>query len=114
VILEFGGATEILFSLRGVALANLMLVGLLALTSSRLGSKRRPVFGDAVDENQWTWRRMSLAPLVRSLDLLERGNQEYACANPSLDRKDRSPDGSIPQPLYEVLLGLGEPWILRR
>jgi hypothetical protein len=52
VILEFGGATEILFSLCGVALANVMLVGLLALTSSRLGSKRRPVFGDAVDENQ--------------------------------------------------------------
>ena len=39
MILEFGGATEVLFSLCGVALANVMLVGLLALASSRLGSK---------------------------------------------------------------------------
>jgi hypothetical protein len=35
VILELGGATQILFSLCGVALANVILVGLLALTSSR-------------------------------------------------------------------------------
>jgi hypothetical protein len=52
VILESGGATEILFALWGVALANVMLVGLLALASSPLRSERRPVFGDAVDENQ--------------------------------------------------------------
>ena len=44
VILGFGGATEILFSLCGVALVNVMLVGLLALASGRLESKRRPVF----------------------------------------------------------------------
>ena len=44
VILGFGGVTEILFSLCGVALVNVMLVGLLALASGRLESKRRPVF----------------------------------------------------------------------
>jgi hypothetical protein len=52
MILGFGGATEILFSLCGVALANVMLVRLLSLASSRLGSRRRPVFGDVFDENQ--------------------------------------------------------------
>lgn len=52
VILEFAGATEILFALCGVALGNVMLVGLLALASGPLGAKRRPVFGDVVDENQ--------------------------------------------------------------
>jgi MFS family permease len=52
MILEFGGATEILFFLCCVALANVMLVGLLALATSPLGSKRRPVFGDVFDENQ--------------------------------------------------------------
>src|ERR1700693_1999253 len=44
-------------------------------------------------------------PLVKLPDLFGRGNQEYACANPSLGRRDQSLDGSIPQPLYEVLLG---------
>jgi hypothetical protein len=52
MILEFGARLKFFFSLCGVALANAMLVGLLALASSRLGPKRRPVFGDAVDENQ--------------------------------------------------------------
>jgi MFS family permease len=52
VILEFGGATKILFALSGVALANVMLVVLLILVSRPLGPKRRGVFGDVVDENQ--------------------------------------------------------------
>jgi hypothetical protein len=51
VILESGGATEILFALSGVALINAMLVGLLTIARP-LESERRCGFGDAVDENQ--------------------------------------------------------------
>ena len=51
VILESGGATEILFALSGVALTNVMLVGLLT-RAKPLGSERRCGFGAAVDENQ--------------------------------------------------------------
>jgi MFS family permease len=51
VILDFGGATKILFTLSGVALINVVLVGL--LTAARpLESERRYDIGDAVDENQ--------------------------------------------------------------
>jgi hypothetical protein len=38
----------------------------------------------------------------------ELGNQEDAFANPLRGHKDRSPDGNIPQPFYEVSLGHGE------
>jgi predicted MFS family arabinose efflux permease len=48
VILESGGATKILFALSGVALTNVMLVGLLT-RAKPLGSERRCGFGDAVD-----------------------------------------------------------------
>ena len=51
VILESGGPTEILFALSGVALTNVMLVGLLT-RAKPLGSERRCGFGAAVDENQ--------------------------------------------------------------
>jgi MFS family permease len=50
VILEFGGATQIFFALFGVALINVMLVGLLA-ASRPLESERRCDFGDPVDES---------------------------------------------------------------
>ena len=51
LILESGGATEILFALSGVALVNVILVGLLTRVSRPLGSELRRVFDDVVDEN---------------------------------------------------------------
>jgi MFS family permease len=51
LVLESGGSSKILFTLCGVASANVMLSGLLVLSSNHLRSKRQRFIGEVVDEN---------------------------------------------------------------
>ena len=51
MILDSGGTTKILFALSGIALINVMLVGLLS-GAKPLESERQCDLGDAVDGNQ--------------------------------------------------------------